>query len=52
MSSVIASAIVYMRSAGRGARCRESSDLLPVFVTIRAVTCVDLRGIAGFEMEI
>jgi hypothetical protein len=52
MSSVVAEAIVYMRGPGRVARCRGCSELLLVLVTIRDVTCVDLRGIAGFEMEI
>ncbi len=52
MSSVVAEAIVYMRGPGRVARCRGCSELLFVLVTIRDVTCVDLRGIAGFEMEI
>ncbi len=52
MSSVVASAIVYMRGAGRVARCRGCTKPLPVLVTIRAVTCVDLHGIAGFEMKI
>jgi hypothetical protein len=52
MSSVVAEAIVYMRGPGRVARCRGCSELLLVLVTIRDVTCVDLRGIAGFETEI
>jgi hypothetical protein len=27
-------------------------ELLSVLVTTRDITCVDLRGIAGFEMEV
>jgi hypothetical protein len=46
-SLVVAEAIVYMRGPGRVARCRGCSELLFVLVTIRDVTCVDLRGIAG-----
>jgi len=52
MLSVVAEAIVYMRGPGRVARCRGCSELLFVLVTIRDVTWVDLRGIAGLEMEI
>ena len=52
MLLVVAEAIVYMRGPGRVARCRGCSELLFVLVTIRDVTCVDLRGIAGLEMEI
>jgi hypothetical protein len=52
MSSVIAEAIVYRGGPGRVARCRGCSELLFVLVTIRDVTCVDRRGIAGFELEI
>ena len=52
ISSVVAEAIVYMAGPGRVARCRGCSELLLVLVTIRDVTCVDLRGIAGFDMEI
>jgi hypothetical protein len=51
-SSVVAVAIVYIGGPGRVARCRRCSELLLVLVTIRDVTCVDLRGIAGFDMEI
>ena len=52
MSWVGAEAIVYMGGPGRVARCRGCSELLFVLVTIRGFTCVDLRGIAGFDMEI
>jgi hypothetical protein len=47
-----AEAVVYTRGPGRVARCRACGGLLIVLVTIRGITCVDLRGIAGFEMEI
>jgi hypothetical protein len=51
-SSVVAEAVVYLGGPGRVARCRACGELLFVLVTIRDITCVDLRGIAGFEMEI
>ena len=51
-SGYVAEAVVYMRGPGRVARCRTCGELHMVLVTIRDVTCVDLRGIAGFVMEI
>jgi hypothetical protein len=50
-SSFVAEAVVYMRGPGRVARCRSCGELLMVLVTIRDVTCVDLRGIAVLDME-
>jgi hypothetical protein len=41
-----------MRGPGRVARCRACGDVHIVLVTIRGVTCVDLRGIAELRMEI
>lgn len=51
-SSFAAEAAVYARGPGRVARCRACGELLSVLVTIRGITCVDLSGIAGLEMEI
>jgi hypothetical protein len=51
-SGYVAEAVVYMRGPGRVARCRGCGELLFVLVTIRDITCVDLRGIAGFDIEI
>jgi hypothetical protein len=51
-SSFVAEAVVYMRGPGRVARCRACGALLIVLVTIRGITCVDLRGIARLQMEI
>jgi len=48
----LAEAVVYTRGPGRVARCRVCGEVLVVLVTIRGVTCVDLRGVAEFEMEI
>jgi hypothetical protein len=48
-SGFLAEAVVYARGPGRVARCRVCGELLMVLVTIRDVTCVDLRGIAALE---
>ena len=45
-SSFVAEAVVYMRGPGRVVRCRTCGELQMVLVTIRGVTCVDMRGIA------
>ena len=45
-SRFFAEAVVYMRGPGRVARCRTCGEMLAVLVTIRGITCVDLRGIA------
>jgi hypothetical protein len=35
-----------MRGPGRVARCPACGEMLAVLVTIRGITCVDLRGLA------
>jgi hypothetical protein len=45
-SSFVAESVVYMHGPGRIARCRTCGELHMVLVTIRGITCVDLRGIA------
>jgi hypothetical protein len=40
---------VYLRAPGTVVRCRSCGDVLMVFVTVRGVTCVDLRGVVGLE---
>jgi uncharacterized Zn finger protein len=50
-TSFVAEAVVYMRGPGTVARCRACGELHMVLVTIRDVTCVDMRGIASMEME-
>jgi uncharacterized Zn finger protein len=47
----VAEAVVYMRGPGRVARCRACGEVLFVLVTIRDITCVDLRGIAALEQS-
>jgi uncharacterized Zn finger protein len=50
-SSYVAESVVYMRGPGRVARCRACGDVHIVLVTIRDITCVDLRGISELQME-
>jgi hypothetical protein len=50
-SSYVAEAVVYTRGPGTVARCRTCGELHIVLVTIRDVTCVDIRGIAAMTME-
>jgi Family of unknown function (DUF6510) len=50
-SSFVAEAVVYMGGPGRVARCRACGNVHIVLVTIRGITCVDMRGIAGLQME-
>jgi hypothetical protein len=45
----LAEAVVYTRGPGRVARCRACGEVLLVLVTIRDITCVDLRGIVGLR---
>jgi hypothetical protein len=49
--SFLAEAVVYMRGPGRIARCRACGEVLMVLVTIRGMTCVDLRGIASLDTQ-
>jgi hypothetical protein len=50
-ASVLAEAVVYVRAPGTVARCRSCGAVLMVLVSIREVTCVDLRGLASLEPE-
>ena len=38
---------VYARAPGTVVRCRACESVLMVFVEVRGVTCVDLRGLAA-----
>jgi hypothetical protein len=40
---------VYLRAPGTVVRCRACDNVLMVFVEVRGVTCVDLRGLAALE---
>jgi hypothetical protein len=48
----VAESVVYTRGPGTVARCRSCGAVLMVLVTIRAVTCTDLRGLAALETEV
>jgi hypothetical protein len=48
-SGEVAGFVVYTRAPGTVARCAACSSVLMVLVTIREITCVDLRGLASLE---
>jgi hypothetical protein len=48
-SAEVARFVVYARAPGTVARCPGCGSVLMVFVTIREITCVDLRGLAALE---
>lgn len=48
-SAHVAELAVYLGGPGTTVRCRTCTSIVMVFVTIRGVTCVDLRGQAAFE---
>ena len=45
----VAEVEVYLRAPGTVVRCRSCTSVLMVLVTVRTITCVDLRGLAGLE---
>lgn len=45
----VAELVVYVQAPGTVVRCRDCSGVLMVFVEVRGVTCVDLRGLAELE---
>jgi hypothetical protein len=45
----VAELAVYLRAPGTVVRCRGCGGVLMVFVTVRGITCVDLRGLATLE---
>ena len=47
--AAVAEVAVYLRAPGTVARCRSCDAVLMVLVTVRGVTCVDLRGLASLE---
>ena len=42
----VAEFVVYLRAPGTVARCRNCGNVLMVFVKVRDMNCVDLRGLA------
>ena len=45
----LAEVAVYMRGPGTVARCRRCESVQMVFVEVRGIACVDLRGLAAIE---
>jgi len=45
----VATFVVYARGPGTVARCPACDAVLMVLVTLREITCVDLRGLATLE---
>jgi hypothetical protein len=49
-SGEVATFAVFTRAPGIVARCRACASVLMVLVTIREITCVDLRGVVSLEL--
>ena len=47
----VAELVVYLRGPGTVARCRHCGTLSLVLVTVRGITCVDLRGLQSIEVR-
>ena len=47
--ALVAECLVYVGGPGAVARCRSCRGLLAVFVEVRGVTCVDLRGLERLD---
>ena len=45
----VAELVVYRQAPGTVVRCRHCESILMVFVKIRAMTCVDLTGMASLD---
>lgn len=48
-SGEVARFLVYMRGPGTVARCALCNSVLMVLVTVREITCVDLRGLVALD---
>jgi len=48
-SGKVATFAVFTRAPGAVARCPACASVLMVLVTIREITCVDLRGLVSLE---
>ena len=49
-SAPVAEFAIYLHAPGTVARCRRCGNILMVLVTVRSITCVDLRGLSGLEI--
>jgi hypothetical protein len=50
-SAQLAELAVYLRGPGTIVRCRTCESIVMVLVTIREVTCVDLRGLSALARD-
>jgi hypothetical protein len=50
-SGPVAELAVYLRAPGTVVRCRHCDSVLMVLVTVRAITCVDLRGLSQLKED-
>jgi uncharacterized Zn finger protein len=50
MSAPVAAMTVYRQAPGVVARCRRCASVLMVIVTVRGMNCVDLQGMARFDV--
>jgi len=50
-SAEVATFVVFTRAPGTVARCPACASVLMVLVTIREITCVDLRGLVALERQ-
>jgi len=48
-SGEVARFVVYAQGPGAVARCAACTSVLMVLVTVREITCVDLRGLAALD---
>ena len=48
-SGLVAELEVYLRAPGTVVRCRTCKNVLMVLVTVRGVTCVDLRALTHLD---
>jgi LSD1 subclass zinc finger protein len=46
----VAETVVYLRGPGTVVRCRTCHAVQMVFVEVRGITCVDLRGVAAVRL--
>jgi DNA-directed RNA polymerase subunit RPC12/RpoP len=47
----VAELVVYLQAPGTVVRCRSCSSVVMVLVTVRGISCVDLRGLADLELQ-
>jgi uncharacterized protein DUF6510 len=48
-TAYVAELVVFVQAPGTVVRCRSCGSVVMVLVTVREITCVDLRGLAMLE---